>query len=300
MQVHVGLDLLKVEWNRSVACIGTFDGVHLGHRQVIEATVARSLERGLPSVIITFDRHPASILVPDRCPRPIASLDSNLHQFRKMGISLALVLPFTRQLADTSAEQFFDEAIRTCVRADLVVVGHDFAFGHDRVGTPDWLATRIETEVIPAFEIGGTRISSSAVRRAVAEGHVEVANTLLGRPFAIEGAVVRGAQLGRKLGYPTANVARTFNQITPGDGIYSGEARTQNGRFRAAISIGGRPTIDATSRTIEAYLLDYKGESLYGTSITLEVQRKLRDQIKFEDLESLKEQMAKDVAIVRG
>ncbi len=300
MQVHVGLDLLNVEWIRSVACIGTFDGVHLGHRCVIETTVARAQDRGLPSVVITFDRHPASVLAPERCPQPIASLSSNLERFAQIGVNLALVLPFTRQLADTPAEEFFESVIQERVRADLVVVGHDFAFGHDRLGTPAWLESRIATEVVPPFEVQGTRVSSSAIRRAIVEGRMEDAERWLGHPFAIEGVVVHGAQLGRKLGYPTANLARTFAQVTPAEGVYAGLAKTDRGDFLAAISIGGRPTIDATSRTFEAYLLDYKGESLYGTSMTLEIQRKLRNQIKFNDLEALKEHMAKDVAAVRG
>ncbi len=300
MQVHVGLDLLKVEWTRSVACIGTFDGVHLGHRQVISTTVERARDRGLPSVVITFDRHPAATLAPERCPPAVGSLSSNLARFQELGVSLALVLPFDRALADTSAEDFFARVMINAVHADLVVVGHDFAFGHDRVGNTQWLGERIQTEVIAPFEIGGARVSSSAIRRAIQQGQMEQAATLLGHPFAIDGTVIYGAQLGRKLGYPTANLARTYAQVTPADGIYAGRAVTERGSFEAAISIGGRPTIDATSRSIEAYLLDYKGESLYGTSITLQVQRKLRDQVKFDDLEALKEQMAKDVANVRG
>ena len=153
---------------------------------------------------------------------------------------------------------------------------------------------------MPAFEVDAHLVSSSSIRRDISSGQLEPAAAWLGRPFAIEGVVVHGAQLGRKLGYPTANIGRSFDQITPSEGVYAGEAHTKHGRYLAAISIGGRPTIDATSRTLEAYLLDYKGESLYGTSITLDIWRKLRDQVKFDDLEALKEQMAKDVVAVRG
>ena len=190
--------------------------------------------------------------------------------------------------------------LRCQLGAEHIVVGHDFAFGHDRMGTPEWLTDRISTEIVPAFEVDGHRVSSSSIRRAISNGQLEAATSWLGRPFAIEGVVVHGAQLGRKLGYPTANIGRSFDQITPCEGVYAGEAHTSRGRYLAAISIGGRPTIDATSRTLEAYLLDYKGESLYGTSITLDIWRKLRDQVKFDDLEALKEQMAKDVVAVRG
>lgn len=300
MQTHFGLDLLESEWPRAVACIGTFDGVHLGHQQVIESAVAHARERGLPAVVITFDRHPAAILAPERCPLAVASIRSNLDRFAALGVAMSLVLPFDRQLADTTASDFLEHVIRDAVRADLLVVGHDFAFGHDREGTQDWLHDRIETVVVPPYEVDGVRVSSSAVRKAISEGRIEDAKRWLGRPFAIEGVVVHGAAMGRKLGYPTANIARSFRQVTPNDGVYVGAARTDYGVFKAAISVGHRPTLDATTRTIEAYLLDYRDDSLYGRSIALEFERRLRDQVKFDSLESLKEQMARDVAAARG
>lgn len=300
MQTHFGIDLLEPEWSRSVACIGTFDGVHLGHREVIASAVAKATERGLPAVVITFDRHPAAILAPDKCPLAVASIRSNLEQFAAMGVALSLVLPFDRHLADTSAEDFLHNVVQSAVKADLLVVGHDFAFGHDRVGTPNWLQDRIETIVVPPYELDGVRVSSSAVRRAVSDGRMEDANRWLGRPFSVEGVVVHGAAMGRKLGYPTANLARSFRQATPADGVYVGTARTDHGIYRAAISVGVRPTIDATTRTIEAYLLEYGGDSLYGKPLALDFERRLRDQVKFDSLEALKEQMALDVEAAQG
>lgn len=300
MQTHFGIDLLEPEWTRSVACIGTFDGVHLGHREVIASAVAKATERGLPAVVITFDRHPAAILAPDKCPLAVASVRSNLEQFAAMGVALSLVLPFDRPLADTSAEDFLHNVVQSAVKADLLVVGHDFAFGHDRVGTPNWLQGKIETIVVPPYELDGVRVSSSAVRRAVSEGRVEDANRWLGRPFSVEGVVVHGAAMGRKLGYPTANLARSFRQATPADGVYVGTARTDHGIYRAAISVGVRPTIDETTRTIEAYLLEYGGDSLYGKPLALDFERRLRDQVKFDSLEALKEQMALDVEAAQG
>lgn len=300
MQTHFGIDLLEPEWSRSVACIGTFDGVHLGHREVIASAVAKATERGLPAVVITFDRHPAAILAPDKCPLAVASVRSNLEQFAAMGVALSLVLPFDRPLADTSAEDFLHNVVQSAVKAHLLVVGHDFAFGHDRVGTPNWLQGKIETIVVPPYELDGVRVSSSAVRRAVSEGRVEDANRWLGRPFSVEGVVVHGAAMGRKLGYPTANLARSFRQATPADGVYVGTARTDHGIYRAAISVGVRPTIDATTRTIEAYLLEYGGDSLYGKPLALDFERRLRDQVKFDSLEALKEQMALDVEAAQG
>lgn len=300
MLVHWGTDTLRAEWPRSVVCMGTFDGVHLGHQQVIREAVCRARERGLPAVVLTFDRHPAAILAPDRCPPALATLGQNLRKFEGLGVDVCLVLPFDDRLAATEAQAFFSSTLRAALRAEIIVIGHDFAFGHGRRGTPAWLADHIETVVVPPFELAGGRVSSSNIRAAVLNGDMERAHTMLGRPFSIEGIVIHGAQLGRKLGYPTANLARSAAQATPVDGVYAGTGITPFGSFRAAISVGVRPTIDEATRSIEAYLLDYKGESLYGHAIELMIERRLRAQVKFDDLESLKEQMARDVAAARG
>lgn len=300
MQIHFGPDLLVPEWTRSVVCVGTFDGVHLGHEEVIRRALSLAEESSLPCVVVTFDRHPAATLAPDRCPPAISPLGARLARFAELGVPVALILRFDHALASTPADEFLDELLVGVLRAERVVVGHDFAMGHDRVGTPDWLRERIATDVVAPFEIDGRRVSSSTIRQAVAEGRIEDANRFLGRPFEVEGVIVEGARLGRQLGYPTANLARSVEQVLPPDGVYIGEAETPFGWFRAAVSVGIRPTIDATTRTIEAYLLDYKGDSLYGKSIRLKFIRRLRDQIRFDDLDALKEQMARDVEAARG
>jgi riboflavin kinase/FMN adenylyltransferase len=297
MHVHFGLDLLHAEWQESVACIGTFDGVHLGHQAVISSAVKRARSMGLPSVLVTFDRHPAAILAPDRCPPTIASLQSNLEHFEELGIAVAIVLPFDKKLSETHAGEFFDETLRSRLHASSVVVGYDFAFGKGREGTPEWLKSRIETEIVPALQLGGVRVSSSSVRKCIQEGEVEDAAKLLGRDFEIPGIVVHGQKLGRELGYPTINLARSFRQITPADGVYAGSCTTDRGIFRAAISIGARPTVDA-ERTIEAFLLDFPSVEIYGSPVRLRVSRKLRDQVKFESLDDLKDQMASDIRSV--
>jgi len=298
MQVHFGLELLNAEWSHSVVCIGTFDGVHLGHQAVIGRAVNDAAQRELPCVVITFDRHPAHVLAPDKCPKAIASLAENLEQFNRMGVSVAVVLPFTKELSQTPAQQFFDEMLIGCLKASRLVVGHDFAFGKGREGTPEWLKQRIETEVVPAFEMHGMRVSSSAVRDAISEGDVEEAARLLGRPFVVSGIVVAGQRLGRTLGYPTANLARSFDQVMPSDGIYGGYATTPHGVFRAAVSIGVRPAVGGKDRTIEAFLLDYPGHTLYGKNITVALQHRIREERNFDSLDALKEQIARDVAQV--
>jgi riboflavin kinase/FMN adenylyltransferase len=298
MQVHFGLELLNAEWSSSVVCIGTFDGVHLGHQAVIGLAVTEAFQRELPCVVLTFDRHPAHVLAPERCPKAIASLGENLAQFERLGVGVSVILPFTEELSQTGAQTFFDEMLVRCLRAKRLVVGHDFAFGKGREGTPAWLQSRIETEVVPPFELHGSRVSSSAVRTAVSEGDMEEAARLLGRPFAISGIVVSGQRLGRTLGYPTANLARSFDQVTPADGIYAGYATTPHGIFRAAVSIGVRPAVGGTARTIEAFLLDYPGHDLYGRNISVAIHSRIREERNFDSLDALKTQIARDVALV--
>ncbi len=208
-------------------------------------------------------------------------------------------MAFDHSLAETTAEQFLDGILLDRLKAVKVVVGHDFAMGKNRTGTPTWLSQRIQTEVVPPFEIGGVRVSSSAIRALVAAGDVASANRLLGRPFALEGIVVAGEKLGRTLGYPTLNLARAHPQAIPGDGVYAGVCRTQFGLFKAAISIGMRPTVGGKHRTIEAYLLDYPGLSLYGSSVELSFQERLRDELDLHTLDALKHQIEADVDLVK-
>lgn len=299
MLTHFGVESVLAEWPEAVVCVGTFDGVHLGHQHVIGRAVAAGRQTDRPSIVVTFDRHPASILAPDRVPPAIATLGEDLRQFEALGVSAAVVLRFDEALAATSAEDFLHRILRQGLHAGSLVVGHDFALGHDRVGTPAWLAERIPTEVVPAYLLDGHRVASSEIRRLVAAGEVESASRLLGRPFAIEGVVVGGQKLGRTLGFPTLNLARSGGQVRPADGVYAGRCETSLGRFAAAVGVGVRPTIGAGERTIEAYLLDFPGDSLYGQAVRLEVLQRLRGEIRFDSLDELRQQMAADVDRVR-
>jgi len=300
MRVHFGREQLRAEWKRAAGCLGTFDGVHLGHQAVIAAAVATARSESIPCVLATFDRHPASVLAPERCPLAVATVGSNLRRFESLGVDIAVVLPFDRATSESPPEAFLSEVLQGALHIDRMAIGHDFAFGHQRAGTPEWLADRVQTQIVPPLMLDGVRVSSSAVREAVSKGLVERAARLLGRPFAIEGVVVEGLRLGRRLGYPTANLVRSSPQITPADGVYAGSCDTPFGTFQAAVSIGLRPAVGGTERTIEAYLLDYPGESLYGRALELGIERRLRDERSFESLEALTEQIARDVGAVRG
>ncbi len=299
MTVSFGLGALRAEWPRAVVCVGTFDGVHLGHQAVIGEARSQARAAELPLVLATFDRHPAAVLAAERCPKAIAPLEENLRHFARLGVGASVVLPFDASMAAMSAEGFLADVLRGALRTERVVVGHDFAMGRGRQGTAEWLASRVPTTIVPPFEQGGTRVSSSAIRRAVEAGDMAAAATLMGRPFALTGVIVGGQRLGRTLGYPTANLARTIEGVLPSDGVYAALFDTGPARFPAALAIGTRPAVGGGPRSIEAYLMDYDGASLYGAACRIEVVARVREERNFTSLEALVEQMGRDVDEVR-
>lgn len=299
MLTFFGTDLLMPEWSSSTVCIGVFDGVHLGHLAVIRAAVAEAEKHGEPCVLMTFDRHPAWILAPDRVPMAIATLSQNLERFSAAGVVVCVVEPFDRETSQTPATAFLQDTLIDKLRAKRLVIGHDFALGHGREGTPEWLGQHIETTVVPPFEMNGHRVSSSEIRTAVASGDVHRASLLLGHDFCLRGVVAHGQKLGREIGYPTINLALSTPQLVPLAGIYAGTAKTVEGEFTAAMSVGTRPTVGGSERTIEAYLLDYPGNEIYGTEVDLRFTHRIRDELKFKDLDELKENIARDVDEVR-
>ena len=300
MLVHFGVDLVEAEWKSSVVCIGTFDGVHHGHQALIRQAVSRAREIEQPSVLVTFDRHPSAILNPSKKPPSIGTLEQNVRQFRALGVSACVILPFTRELMERSAESFLQEILVGKLRAERLVVGYDFALGHGRQGTTTWLAERIPTDIIEPVELDGHRVSSSAIRSAIQAGEIERANHLLSRNFALTGVVVSGQKLGRQLGFPTLNLARSSDQVIPRDGVYAGLCETSQGVFPAAVSVGYRPAVDGQNRTIEAYLLDYPGVEIYSETVQLFFTHRLRDEASFDTLESLRAQIESDVQKVRA
>lgn len=299
MQVHFGVELLNPEWDRAVVCIGTFDGVHLGHQQVIRTAVERAKQLEIPVIVVTFDRHPAVILNPAKAPKAIASLKMNLEQLQVHGVGLTVVVAFNAWLSRMSAEEFFHTILLEKLHAACVVVGHDFAMGNGREGNTEWLREHIETIIVPPFEVENHRVSSSVIREAICSGNLELANQQLGRGFEVQGFIVHGQKLGRELGFPTANIARSFDQVMPSDGVYAAWFFVDGKQFQCAAAIGTRPAVGGVDRTIEAHLLDYPGESLYGQHVRLRLEKYLRPEANFPTIEDLKQQMSKDVESVR-
>jgi riboflavin kinase/FMN adenylyltransferase len=271
---------------RSVA-VGTFDGVHLGHREVI---------RGSDSVL-TFEPHPVSVVAPQHAPKLLTSLDVKAELMSALGVAELIVIPFDASFAARSAQEFIDAVLVGALGAGRVSVGENFRFGHRATGDPAMLAAdgRFESVVHPLLEIDGEVVSSSHIRGLVLAGEVELAAHFLGVPFQLRGEVVSGDQRGRELGFPTANLIPDEALVCPGHGIYACLADGHP----AAVSIGVRPTFTTgRGELIEAYLLDFEGD-LYGAQLRLDFLQRLRGERRFDSAEALVEQMRRDVARTR-
>ena len=299
MQTVYGLDSVATHWPSTTVCIGVFDGVHLGHQAVIGECVRRAKAAGRPSVVITFDRHPMSVLAPERCPKSVLAPDASLRKMQAIGLDAVVVTPFDKDFSEISAEDFYRNYLLGVLHAEEMVVGHDFAFGHGRRGTPEWLSTRIATHLHPPLELDGLRISSSAIRRAVTEGTVAEAARMLGGDYSLAGIVVRGQRLGSEIGVPTANLQPLFDQVVPSAGIYAGRAHVDGKSFAAAISVGYRPAVPGAGFAIEAHLMDFPGGDLYGRSLSLDFVERLRDETSFESMDKLTDQIRLDIEDAR-
>ncbi|MBL8066212.1 MAG: riboflavin biosynthesis protein RibF [Chthonomonadaceae bacterium] len=300
MDVQFGLASLSPSWDGAIVCIGTFDGVHLGHQEVVKTAVEHASKRELPCVVVTFDRHPAATLAPELEPCSLCNLNQKLGLLASLGVSTTIVFAFDKSFSETEADVFYEQVLVRTLKSAQLVVGHDFAFGKGRKGSGEWLAERIATVIVPPVELEGLRVSSSAIRTLVLQGQIDQVKLRLGRPHALSGVVCAGQRLGRKLGFPTINVRPTGRICAPKNGIYAGKAITKLGEFIAAISIGVRPTVGGLGPTIEAHLLDYPGDSLYGQSVCLEFDAWIRPEEKFASLEELKAHIGKDIVTIRG
>ena len=279
--------------------VGSFDGVHLGHVDVINHVVAAAKGAGAQSALLTFEPHPRCVLDPGNCPQSITSLQEKLALIEAAGIEHAIVLRFDRELASLAPQEFIQ---RLAALMDLRcwVIGYDFAFGRGRTGNAQWLREHgHEVEVVPPFKIEGHDLHSSEVRRLITAGDVDKANRLLGREYAMAGPVEAGEKVGRRLGFPTANIAVEPNKLIPALGAYAGRARAEEGDFIAALSAGYRPTFGGTQLRVEAFLLDYEGD-LYQKRLELRFVRYLHPDIKFPGTDELVQQLKKDVADTRS
>ena len=288
--------------------VGNFDGVHIGHQALLREARARAERHAARAAILTFTPHPARLFAPAKAPPLIMPLARRLELCAEAGIDLAIVEPFTREFAATPADAFVRDVLGRDLRARDVVVGYDFSFGRGRAGDAAVLvrlgaSLGIDVAVIRPVAIGDTSCSSTRIRELVAAGDTVGATRLLGRPFELEGLVVRGAGRGRGLGFPTANIAAE-GELRPALGIYAARARVLDGELAgqvhaAALSVGRNPTFtSAADVSVEAYLLDFEGD-LYGRRLRVEVGERLRDELKFDSVAALVTQIDRDVARVR-
>ena len=291
----------------TVVTIGAYDGVHRGHREVIANVHRLAEDRGFATAVVTFDRHPASVVRPQSAPRLLTDLDQKLELLEQTGVDYALVVHFDEERSRESAEDFVREVLVGCLNTKLVVVGADFHFGHQRRGNVallEQMGRELGFEVIGLDLVGPDgspardeeQVSSTAIRRALVAGDVALAAKLLGREYEIRGVVERGDARGRDWGFPTANVAVPEDILLPADGIYAGWYERPTGEsVPAAISLGRRPTVYEAQpyRLLEAHLLDWDGD-LYGEAAKVRFVERLRDEQKFDSVEALLEQMRRD------
>jgi riboflavin kinase/FMN adenylyltransferase len=280
--------LPDVERRERQVAVGTFDGVHLGHREVI---------RGSDSVL-TFDPHPVSVVAPQHVPKLLTTLAVKAELIAALGVEELIVIPFDAEFAARGAQEFIDEVLVDALGAVRVSVGENFRFGNRAKGDTRLLAAdgRFESTVHPLLEVDGEIVSSSHIRGLVLAGEVDQATRFLGAPFQLRGEVVRGDQRGRELGFPTANLIPDEELVCPGHGIY---ACLADG-CPAAVNVGVRPTFTTgRGELIEAYLLDFEGD-LYGTELRLDFVRRLRGERRFASFEALIEQMRLDVEETRA
>jgi riboflavin kinase/FMN adenylyltransferase len=271
---------------RSVA-VGTFDGVHLGHREVIAGSDS----------VLTFDPHPVSVVAPQHTPKLLTTPERKAELIASLGVEELIVIPFDAEFAKLSADDFINDVLVDALGAGQVAIGENFRFGHKAQGDPDLLSAdeRFRTVVHPLLEVDGEIVSSSHIRGLVLAGEVRQANLLLGAPFELSGEVVHGDERGRDLGFPTANLIPDEALVCPGHGVY---ACLADGR-PSAVSIGVRPTFKTgRGELIEAYLLDFDGD-LYGSQMRIEFLERLRGERRFGSAEALVEQMHRDVERTR-
>jgi riboflavin kinase/FMN adenylyltransferase len=283
------------------AAIGVFDGVHLGHQQIIRQTIGDARQFEATSVVVTFDRHPNAIVAPAHVPPLIYSLPQKLRTIESLGAEAVLLIPFDRAFSEQSGEAFIRGLARDFGHLQSLCVGADFVFGHKRGGNTQLLGAlgrelNFTVHGMAAVSLDGQAVSSTRIRDAIRVGNFDDASQMLGRAYSLAGTIIRGDEVGRKLGFPTANVDFK-GLIIPPTGVYSAHVTVRGERHRAVLNIGRRPTLEMPDPQlrVEVHVLNFEGD-LYGQEMEVEFVKKLRDEKKFASVEELKAQISHDVA----
>jgi riboflavin kinase/FMN adenylyltransferase len=310
--VRVITDLSVSPWpdQRAVVTIGAYDGVHLGHRAVIRQVRERAAALGALSVVVNFDRHPASVVRPEAAPRLLTTPEQKIELLSQTGVDAVVVVPFSAEQAKETPVDFVTRVLVDTLRTKAVIIGSDFHFGHMRQGNVTLLREMGERHdftcepivLVPRADGVNEPVSSTAIRRALAGGEIDSATRMLGRAHEVRGVVIEGDQRGRTIGFPTANVNIPAGMCLPSDGVYAGIYRRPDGsEHSCAINLGRRPTfyVNQDYSLLEAYLLDFTGD-LYGEEAAVQFVAFLRSEKQFGGLDELKEQLVKDIESARA
>jgi riboflavin kinase/FMN adenylyltransferase len=305
MQLFTGLGAVPPGFGPSAVTIGKFDGVHLGHRGVLAQLTSLAADRALQPVVVTFDRHPLSLLQPEICPEALVSNDQRASLLAESAVAATLVLEFTRELSELTPEQFVERILHDALGARLVLVGEDFRFGYRGTGTIDTLrrlgqTLGFEVALLEDVRVDEVRVSSTKIRAHLAAGDVRAAATLLGRYPRVRSTVVHGDAIGREIGFPTANLDPVMEGYLPADGVYAAWAWIDGTRYGAAVSIGNNPTFDGIpARRTEAHLLDTSLDA-YGKAIEIDFVEYIRPMVKFDGVPTLVAALTADADRIRA
>lgn len=305
MRVFTGVGQLSRPLRSSIVTIGNFDGLHRGHQTLIQRLTALATGSGAPSVVVTFHPHPVQVLHPEKAMPRLFDQEDQRAQLEKMGVEYLIIEPFSREFSQLEPDQYLLDWVFRPLAPTHIIVGYDFTFGANRRGTIEFLqklgaSHGITVEVMAPVAVDGQLVSSSCIRRALSEGHVELAAQLLGRPFYVKGLVEKGAGRGRQIGVPTANL-HLQSELVPAVGVYATWAWLAKKKFKAATNVGFNPTFVsplAVKPQVEAHLLDFD-QDIYGQEIRLEFIARLRGEEKFSSVQALQDQIQKDVQMTR-
>jgi riboflavin kinase / FMN adenylyltransferase len=299
MKIYEGLDGFQAIPN-AVVTSGTFDGVHLGHQKIIQRIRDLAREIQGETVLITFWPHPRLVLYPDEHNlRLLTTFEEKAALLRQLGIDHLVTIPFTPEFSQLSSEEFIKKVLIGKIQTKVLVIGYDHRFGKNREGSFEYLQANckefgFDLEEISRQDVEEIGVSSTKIRKALESGDIKTATSYLGRPYEINGLVVKGQQIGRSIGFPTANIhIPNSYKLIPHDGVYAVEAKIDGAIYKAMLNIGNRPTVDGTKKTVEAHLFDFQGD-LYNKLITVYFKEFIREEKKFNDLDELKSQLTKD------
>lgn len=305
MKIHYSIDTLPPHVKTWVT-MGTFDGLHLGHRSILLNMQQKAQEHHAQTVVLSFDPHPKKVLFPEGDPLPqIQSLEEKALVLEQLGIDHLLLLPFTMELAKLSAEDFVRDVLVNGLHVAGIYMGYDHRFGKNRTGDIHLMAQLgeaygFDVQQMEAFSPFGVPVSSTKIRQALLDGNIVEANAMLGRPFVLTGEVIKGQQMGSKIGFPTANISvQGVDKLIPKYGVYAAKLNWNNRSFAVALNIGNRPTVNQSLQLhVEGHILDFE-DDLYGKCITLELHQRLRDERRMSSLDELKAQITNDVQWVK-